>query len=43
MLLKKHDEFSQNAFKTAKSYSIEKMAEEAEELYYKIMQLKKDY
>ena len=39
----KHDEFSQNAFKTAKSYSIEKMAEEAEELYYKIMQLKKDY
>ena len=39
----KHDEFSQNAFKTAKSYSIEKMAEEAEELYYKIIQLKKDY
>lgn len=37
----KYDEFSQNAFKTAESYSIEKMAVEAEELYYKIMQLKK--
>jgi glycosyltransferase involved in cell wall biosynthesis len=38
---KKYEEFSQNAFETAKNYSIEKMAEEAEELYYKIMQLKK--
>jgi glycosyltransferase involved in cell wall biosynthesis len=37
----KYDEFAKNAFKTAKSYSIEKMTIEAEELYYKIMQLKK--
>ncbi|PUU91970.1 MAG: group 1 glycosyl transferase, partial [Halanaerobium sp.] len=35
------EEIAQNARKMAESYSIEQMAESAEELYYKIMQLKK--
>ena len=37
----KYQQSSQNARKMAESYSIEKMGEEAEELYYKILQLKK--
>lgn len=35
------EEASQNARKMAESYSIDQMAETAEELYYKILQLKK--
>jgi len=37
----KYKKSSQNARKMAESYSIEKMGAEAEELYYKILQLKK--
>lgn len=37
----KYHQSSQNARQMAESYSIEKMGEEAEKLYYKILQLKK--